>query len=382
MQLRGRIDADALWSSQNAENRATFGDFREDIGLRRARIGIEGDLGENGRYVAEIDLPNGTVVPRDIYVAYGQIDEFVEGQVGHFREPFSLEGGTSARFFAFMERSPANMFDPARNWGGGLFHEDKDSNSAWGLGVFHAGTGSWDFQSGNGSTVGFTGRFTKALINEGDGERLLHLGIALSERIPVSGEIVINQRPRSPLLELDDSATSPFVPKIRIPARFQQLINLQFATANGPVWSQAEWYGSIVDQTGGGPVFYHGLHVDGGYFLTGEHRTYESATGILGEIRVHRPLLGHRGADKRPRGWGAWEVAARFTYLDLVDSDAPPGPNGEQLGTRMPQSTLGVNWYLSDRVRLMFNYVYAAPDVVDSGASTASIFGTRLAMFW
>ncbi|WP_175517130.1 OprO/OprP family phosphate-selective porin [Planctomicrobium piriforme] len=382
IRLRGRIDTDAIWSSQSPANLATFGDLQDVVGLRRARIGIEGELGRDARYVAEIDLPTGTIVPRDIYLALGDPQGGVEGQFGHFREPFSLEGGTSARYFAFMERSPVNMLDPARNWGVGLFHENLTANSAWGLGVFHAGTDTADFQGGDGSTVGLTSRFTMALVNEGDGERLLHLGLALSERVPENGVIVINQQPRSSLLELADSSTSPFVPEIRIPATFQQLANLQLAAAQGPLWTQAEWYGSLIDQTGGGPVFFHGCHVDGGYFLTGEHRAYNSSSGTLGAVRVNRPLLCSSHEDERRRGWGAWELTARFTYLDFVDADTPAGPGGQPLGIQLPLSTFGANWYLSDRVRVMFNYSYAVSDDAGAGSSTANIFATRLGVFW
>lgn len=382
LRLRGRIDLDSIWSSQSPANQATFGDLQDVVGFRRARIGIEGELGLDGRYVAEFDLPTGVVVPRDVYLAFGSPHERGERRFGHFREPFSLEGGTSARFFAFMERSPVNMLDPARNWGIGLFHESLDATSAWGLGIFHAGVDPWNFQGGEGSTVGLTGRLTTALVNERDGERLLHLGIALSERIPENGVIVFNQQPRSSLLQLADSSTSPFVPEIRVPANFQQLINLQFAAANGSLWAQAEWYGSLVDQTGGGLVFFHGYHVDCGYFLTGEHRAYHAASGTLGEVRVQRPLLRGPADGHRQRGWGAWELAARITDLDLLDSDTPTGPGGERLGVRLPLSTVGVNWYLSDRVRVMFNYSHAVPDQFHTAAGTANVFSTRLAMYW
>lgn len=390
--LRGRIDTDAIWSSQSAANRATFGELGDVVGLRRARIGAEGKLGDDRRYVAEIDLPSGNVVPRDVYIGFGDLQQRGEGQIGHFREPFSLEGGTSARYFAFMERSPINVLDPARNWGLGWFRENREARLSLGLGVFHAGTDAGDFQGGDGSTVGFTGRLTKALVNEEDGRRLLHLGIALSERIPENGVILINQQPRSPLLELGDSSTSPFVPKITIPASFQQLINFQFVAARGPWWAQAEWYGSFIDQTntgqtntrqtGGGTVFFHGCHADCGFFITGEHRNYESSNGTLAAIRVNRPWLRGAAACDRPCGWGAWELTARFTYLDFFDGDTPVGPNGQLVGVQLAQSTFGVNWYLSDRVRLMLNYGYAVPDEMNTGTSVASIFGSRLAVFW
>jgi hypothetical protein len=58
------------------------------------------------------------------------------------------------------------------------------------------------------------------------------------------------------------------------------------------------------------------------------------------------------------------------------------GPNGAQLGVELPQSTYGLNWYLSDRVCLMFNYSYAIPNVTTVGQSSASIYATRLAVFW
>ena len=129
-------------------------------------------------------------------------------------------------------------------------------------------------------------------------------------------------------------------------------------------------------------MFFHGYHVDRGYFLTGEHRAYHATSGTLGEVRVQRPLLRGRLDGDRQRGWGAWELAARITYLDFIDSDAPTGPGGERLGIRLPLSTVGVNWYLSDRVRVMFNYSYAVPDQINEVSSTANIFATRLAMFW
>jgi phosphate-selective porin OprO/OprP len=48
----------------------------------------------------------------------------------------------------------------------------------------------------------------------------------------------------------------------------------------------------------------------------------------------------------------------------------------------LPESTFGVNWYLADHLRLMFNYSYALPDDPNTGTSAANIFATRLAMFW
>jgi phosphate-selective porin OprO/OprP len=380
--LRGRIDTDFLWTEQSAKNEADFGTLGDAAGLRRARIGIEGDLPNDGLYVAEIDLASGNVVIRDLFAGQeGCFDAQTRG--GHFREPFSLEGGTSANSFAFMERSPANVLDPARNWGLGLYYLQPTQDSALSLGYFYGGPDQNDLEGGDGSTTGATGRLTFAPIDEGDGEQLLHFGVALAERLPTKGIIIINQQPQSPLLEFNDSVSSPFVPTLMIPATFQHILNAQVAAARGSLWTQAEWYGTFIDQSGGGgDVFYHGNHVDVGYFVTGEHRAYDSASGVFGPVRVNHPVFCGPASHGRSLGLGAWELTARFAWLDFFDPNTPLGPNGQQQGVELAQGTVGVNWYLTDRVRILFNYTYAEPTEPNFGQSSASVFGTRLNVFW
>ena len=49
--------------------------------------------------------------------------------------------------------------------------------------------------------------------------------------------------------------------------------------------------------------------------------------------------------------WGAWELAARYSYLTLADKGIAGGIVSDVTG--------GVNWYLYPNLRLMFNYVYS-----------------------
>jgi phosphate-selective porin len=48
----------------------------------------------------------------------------------------------------------------------------------------------------------------------------------------------------------------------------------------------------------------------------------------------------------------------------------------------LPEFTIGVNWYLTDHVRLMGNYSCAIPDEPNTGSSVAHIFALRMGMFW
>jgi phosphate-selective porin OprO/OprP len=49
-------------------------------------------------------------------------------------------------------------------------------------------------------------------------------------------------------------------------------------------------------------------------------------------------------------GWGAWQVAARYSTLDLSDDNIQGG-----IGDSV---TLGVNWYWNAYAGMQFNYIY------------------------
>ena len=75
------------------------------------------------------------------------------------------------------------------------------------------------------------------------------------------------------------------------------------------------------------------------------------------------------GEDGITDGWGAVEVAVRFSYTDLSD--------GPVTGGRLNLLMAGVNWYLQPHVRWMFNSGLGRA----SGGSSAGdmfIFQTRI----
>lgn len=382
--LRGRIDYDVVSANQSGGNRATFGELSPDDGFRRARIGAEGDLPEASRYVFELDFAAGDVVLRDGYYAWGDVQESGEVKAGHMREPFSLEGGTSANSFAFMERSMINTLDPARNWGLSYHVCGTDENWTFSGGLFQAGTSTSDLQFGPGTNTALTAKVTGLALNENHGQRIMHFGLALSERVSNNGVVSINQQPRSPLLTFGDSTQSPFIPRLTIPANFEQLINVQWVYADGPFWSQAEWYASLISQIDGPLVYYHGAYLDGGYFFGGGHRKYDGKQGFFGAVVVDHPIS-HRFSSKEHEdqlGWGAWEGTIRMAYVDFVDNNAPPGPQGQATGAMLPQMTAGMNWYLADRMRVMFNFNYGYTTEANTGTSSVSVIGMRFATFW
>ena len=110
----------------------------------------------------------------------------------------------------------------------------------------------------------------------------------------------------------------------------------------------------------GDPSFF-GMYAEAGYFLTGETRGFKD--GIWGRTKVLKPI------DKK--GSGAFQIAARYEYLDLDSNALKNGlsnnfANGAtssaSLNTRLGRGgtqasyLLALNWYPIDYIRFMLNY--------------------------
>jgi phosphate-selective porin OprO/OprP len=85
--------------------------------------------------------------------------------------------------------------------------------------------------------------------------------------------------------------------------------------------------------------------VSGGWFLTGESRPYKKSKGTWSRVEPKHPF------DPSAGKWGAFEVASRFSCLNLNDANVRGG--------REANLTVGLNWYLYSNVRMELNYVFA-----------------------
>lgn len=93
--------------------------------------------------------------------------------------------------------------------------------------------------------------------------------------------------------------------------------------------------------------------------MTGEHRRYSRSSGTFSFVRPQNNFgIGS--------GWGAWEVAARYSRLDLDDRNIKGG--------KLDNITVGLNWHLNPNTRVMWNYVNADRDNIGK----ADIYMMRL----
>jgi phosphate-selective porin OprO/OprP len=125
-------------------------------------------------------------------------------------------------------------------------------------------------------------------------------------------------------------------------------VGLEAATVFGPFSVQGEYYLVSAESNAPGvsdPDF-KGGYVFGSWFLTGESRPYKK--GAFGRVKP-KTTVGRGGR-------GAWELAARYSYVSLDDSGFK---GGEETNI-----TVGLNWYATKYARFMANYVYVDADPI------------------
>ena len=103
------------------------------------------------------------------------------------------------------------------------------------------------------------------------------------------------------------------------------------------------------------------------YVVTGEDNTFQSVSP-------------RKNFDPRNGGWGALQLAARWTELDIDDDTfvfLDPGKSVNHASTW----TVGANWFLNKATRLMDNYEETYFDGGAAGGGdrqTEKVFSTRL----
>jgi phosphate-selective porin OprO/OprP len=155
----------------------------------------------------------------------------------------------------------------------------------------------------------------------------------------------------------------PFVDTDLISTHNVNLFNAELAASYGSLYWQSEATIAAVDQFGGPTATFTGAYTHAGLFLTGERRTYNRTAGVFGRVVPNCPV-GKQG------GPGAWELAGRWSYIDLSDENV--------LGGTLRDITFGVNWYLNRYTKFQFNYIHAfltRPVGVDSDADIFAVRG-------
>lgn len=364
----GRIQADGAIINESEgldDDLKALGGRGEGNGveIRRARIFFKGTLYERLYFKAQYEFAAGEVSDRDLYMGLKGLGPVGRVQVGVMKEPYFLDEQSSSNDMTFMERAVNNVFYPDRKLGISAMNTAAEKRFRWQVGVFRdTNVFRNAFSNFNRADWDTALRLTGLPIWEEDGSHFLHLGAAYVHRFRGDDERY-RQRPEAHLADR-------FVDTGNMNTRGTDLFGVEFAWVNGPLAIQSEYTHALVNRDeGGSNVDFWGAYGQVSYFLTGEHLVYKPDDGYFGRVKPKANLNPARGE------WGAWEIAARFSYLDLNDSDVRGG--------EIWNTSAGLNWYLFPNARIMLNYVHsdlsgrraAAPAF--NVAGTANIIQTR-----
>jgi phosphate-selective porin OprO and OprP len=149
-----------------------------------------------------------------------------------------------------------------------------------------------------------------------------------------------------------------------------------------------EYYGFVVEReigcaacSGGSRANFSGWYVETSWVMTGETKDYLPRSGnnsmaTFGSPQVRKPF------SLDGENWGAWEIAARYSDLDLNWHEGAAGTPcasaaaGCIRGGEQKIWTVALNWYLNDYIRLQLDYLKIDVDRLDAlGVPSGRRFG-------
>ncbi|SOD21115.1 OprO/OprP family phosphate-selective porin [Nitrosomonas ureae] len=388
MSLNGRIQPASQYNFVNDPDPAfgsnTANELNSGMNIRRARLGAEGTFYRIWDYKFEFDFSrgNGSVGSgiTDAFVRLNHTDA-LSYKIGSFKEPFSLEEAASNRFLTFIERhmSVNSFVDNPNTYKTGIGANYAVTRFQTGLAFQTEPIGAWSAAS---TSVNANGNQSR---NNGSGDtgwqgigrvsgrpwmedetKFLHVGIsaghtAVNTQYRADGTMVGEGSngggggmsffafpgtnvDRSNILNTGNLSTGALNDPNRREISSYDRYGAEAWFVHGPFSAQAEFLRTNINGIG-----YDGEHLTGyygfvSYFLTGESKAYHVRNGAANRIRPNRPFQWNGS------GWGAFELAAGYDYIDMN--------SGIIRGGRADMVRFGFNWYPHSNVKFQANVIH------------------------
>lgn len=427
VELTGRLHIDtggyAGVNQSSRNNGFNSHGLASGINFRRARIGVQGiflgdwayglifDLGGSSDTFNGGEAQNSGGITSGIENAFITYNGFykhggpfpVAFDIGAIDVPWTLDEPIGSNDIMFMERSSSQVV--ATEFGGGDNRTAlgaRSNNDRYWVGAYLTGPQTGQLHTttaysdpadsvGHGLGPQFAGLFraTYQLYQNKDNNASLHVGFNFADTFdPRTGGsptgtaagawgegFSLSDRP-----ELRVDPTAQF--GASIPAHGGQVFGAEAAATYENFFLQGEYYHYVVDTrnsstlyttTNGPAVGFNGGYVQGSYTFGGR-RYYKPTTGAYSGVIPDHPFIFGTG------GWGALEVAGRFSIIDL-NASAPylagaGGGSGNAagivrggtaaaaiLGGEQTAYGAGVNWYPNGNMKFMLDYEHVIEDL-------------------
>ena len=376
VQLNGRIHAD-YWSfpgSDSAINAFEGVDPQDRFVFRRMRFGVKGKIRDNMEYKIEMEFANpGSTEYRDVYIGFNDLPVLHTVLIGNQKRPYGLDHLNSSRYNIFIERPfIIEAFNQdARRLGIASYGLSQDQAWNWRFGVYNM-----ELTQNDAGYVGdhYQLEFAARLANtwwydeSSDGRGYAHWAVSGTFADP-DGDDGTVIAPGPPAIRTHrNEARFRTRPEARTTARWlntgriagaqtYELLGLEKVINVGPLQVVGELQNVWMQRSAaaGRDLWFWGGYAYVAYMLTGEHVPWARKSGTLGRVKPFENFfLVNRCTGGTGGGWGAWQIAARYSYADLSDG----GVNGG-VGNSI---TLAMNWHWNPNARLQFNYIHGWVD--------------------
>lgn len=362
----------------NRENSAAR-DFSDGFYFRRARFGVEGTMARDFNYRLLLELGgSGTEGPtriNDAWIAYTGLAPFTF-QLGAFSPSANMDDSTSPEDLPFLERASASELSRAlggadgrigfavkasgARWMSSLALTTRTVNDAEVFDVQTAAVARAGYLVATSSDynlhIGASGTYVFAPADQGQGTTPRH-------------PLRFRDRPeiRVDSVRLIDTGS--------IDADNASVYGVEFGGNWKQLYLQGEhfWYDIARRASANLPdPDFTGYYLQGSWMLTGESRRYNATTGSFQNPRPRVPF-------SSGGGFGAWELAARYSRMNLNFNEGLEGtaaPAGSVRGGDQQVWTLGVNWFPNPNVKIMVDYMLIDVDRLNpAGAANTQPFG-------
>ena len=387
MRIVGRVHID-YWgfpSSGPGINFIETGDAahtpQDRVGFRRMRLGVRGEVAPNMEYRIELEMAGGNESEfRDAWLGFRDMGVLQTVLIGNQKRPYGLDHLNSSRYNVFIERPFVieSFNQDARRLGVASYGVSEEQDWNWRLGVYNQRLMQDEGQHINDHLQAeIAGRLANTFMWEDDGRTHGHWAINGTLAHPDGSAVSAGS------INLDNEARFRHRPEARSVNRWLDtgpiagadwytMIGFESLWNFGPLQLCGEYQNMWLDRdTGfGNTVYLNGGYAYVSYFLTGENMVWSRKSGTVGRVIPDQNFS--LASDGDAGGWGAWQVALRWSYADFTDEDIAGGV-GESL-------TLGLNWHWNPNARMQFNYINGRISDRDFGGFAGGdyeVIGTR-----
>lgn len=358
------------------------------LGFRRLRLGAKGLASENMEYKLQMEFAQPDAVTfKDAYLGWLNLPWNDKILIGNQKRPYGLAHLDSSRYMVFMERPyVVDAFNnDARRLGVEAYGYSDDERWNWRYGGF-------DMQ--NIAKVGriynnqfepeAAGRIANTIwYDEMSGGRgYAHWALSGAVCFPNGGPTArFRTRPEA------YSEKAWFDTGQITNGESYQLGGVEGVINVNQLSVVGEYMGVTMQRTGATNLNFHGGYVYVAYWLTNDYSPWKRQRGVLGRTKPNENFFIVQTDEGRRRGWGAWQIAGRFSRGDFSDQGIEGGV-GQSF-------SFALNWWWNPYARMQFNYINGAISqrntaTTGGGAMPAGVptsgnyncFGTQFMIDW